>query len=330
MKYALPLLFALVAMVSACDNEVDLVNPGDENMVIYCLLNHNDSIHYVKVNRVFSSETRTALEMAKDVNELFFDTLRVTMTDLSNGQVFVLNKETIRRDEGTFGTAINYVYAVNTDIVAGRRYRIEATNPLTGDKAYAETQVLNNTKAITPSQNLINSFEFRTDGTGEFPLIFEGDNNHVVYEVMIRLIYEEIDQNSSTLRRDTVVWPFTAGRFGSPIGSTRRTTVRTASQLFYDYVGQAIEQKPANIYRRALALEFEYWTGDNEMATYIDVFGTASIGVVQKSTDYTNVNGGYGLVASRNNIKITGTTIAQRNKDELRTNPATARLNFQN
>lgn len=294
-------------------------------MVVYALLNSSDSIHYVKVTRAFNDENKNALELAQDPNQLFFDSLVVTLLDLNTGQQYKLEKERIAKNEGIFNSEVNYVYAIKKTLINGRRYRIEVFNPISGQKAYGETQVLNPVAVSTPNQNLINSYQIRVDGQGEFPIIFDGVRESELYEAAINLVFEEIDVNNGSRLSDTVRIGLGSGRFGT---SSRRVFLRNNAQFFYNEIGRQLEIKPGNIERNAKSLFIEIWTGDSDMATYREVYGDASIGVVQKKTDYTNVQNGYGLIASRNSVYIIGTQISAQIAEELRVNDATFRLNF--
>ena len=50
--------FALI-LFSGCDNEVDINADWKETIVVYGLLNPNDSIQYIKVNKAFLNENFT-------------------------------------------------------------------------------------------------------------------------------------------------------------------------------------------------------------------------------------------------------------------------------
>ena len=114
--------------------------------------------------------------------------------------------------------------------------------------------------------------------------------------------------------RDTAIWYYTSGKFNDQ----KRINLRNDGQLFYDFLSTTLEKKGPEVTRRGLFLEFEFWTGDKELSTYMDVYGTSSIGVVQKKSDYTNIQGG--LFAGRNYVKITGTGLRSEIKTELKTN----------
>ena len=65
------LILVLVSQLIAC--EEDVVSPVAEAPypVVHCILNRNDTAHYVRLTKTFSG-ARDALEMAQDLDSLYF------------------------------------------------------------------------------------------------------------------------------------------------------------------------------------------------------------------------------------------------------------------
>jgi hypothetical protein len=310
-------------LLTSCSNEVEIAAPPKETMVIYGLLNTSDSIHYIKINKGFISENTSPIELAKDPDLLFFDSLHVRLINLSSGNSYVLEKQPVQKDSGVFSNAVNYVFSLQEKLHVNDRIRLQVSNPLTGKSVSSETKMLDYPVPVLPSLSTINYLDIEPEKT--FRINFNPPRESRSYEIKVHFYYKETDLSSQTSKNKVITWNVASRNYAE-----QRVISQLDGQLFYDYLSSMLEERPANIQREGLFLEFEYWTTDETFTTYRDVFGTASIGVVQKKTDYTNIEGGYGIFASRNNVKITGTSLSTKTREQLRTNPAMARFNFVN
>lgn len=322
MKKVLFGFLLLATLFSGCKNDLDIVAPGEEVMVVYGLLNIADSVHYIKVNKGFASEETAPIELAKDTDNLFFDSLQVTLTNLSTGVSRVCEKSAMQKDPGIFNSQVNYIYKTQWNLTAGHTYELKVYNPITGKTAKSAVVLIGNPDINVPGIPTVNQYVIKP-GT-QFLVSFDGHSQSYVYDMRINLVYEEISNPGGIVTRDTVVWHYTSGKFNDQ----KRINLRNDGQLFYDFLASTLEVKGPNITRRGLYLDFEYWTGDKELSTYMDVYGTSSIGVVQKKSDYTNIQGGHGLFAGRNFLKITGSTLRQEIKTELKNNPVMTPFRF--
>ncbi|NDB35276.1 MAG: hypothetical protein EB023_08010, partial [Flavobacteriia bacterium] len=53
MKIALAIFVLCTVLLSACNEKIDLVGDFKETAVVYGLLDHADSLHYIKITRAF-------------------------------------------------------------------------------------------------------------------------------------------------------------------------------------------------------------------------------------------------------------------------------------
>ncbi|TNE80809.1 MAG: hypothetical protein EP332_06200 [Bacteroidetes bacterium] len=322
MRKTIHWVFALSLFFTACDNTLDITGPAKETMIVYSLIDKADSIHYVRVNKGFISEDVAPIELAKDADQLFFDSLDVTVKNLGTGEVFSLAKQSIEKNEGVFNSAVNYVYSFQHKFTEGTQLLVTVHNPLSGVTATGRTFLVGDPTLTSPSPTTINTFNFEPDIN--FFIGFTGHRDAVEYEAKIGLVYDETDINSQAETRDTLWWNFARGKFGD----LTRVSIRTDGQIFYDYLASRLEQKGSNIKRKGIAIVYELWQGDEEMSIYSEVFDNSSIGIVQKKQDYTNVENGYGLIGSRTRTNLYGTAINGKVQTQLQTNPVMTRFNF--
>lgn len=322
MKKALICFSFLLALLPSCKNDLDIIGPQEEVMIVYGVLNKFDSIHYIRVNKGFASQDESPIDLAKDVDNLFFDSLDVRLVDLTSGFSVDCEKFAIEKKEGTFSNAVNYVYSSDLKLSANHIYLLEIVNPLSGKKATAQLQLVGD--PVPNSPNSLN-IDFYPIEVGKIMSInYDAYPGTKAYEIRMNFIYEEINSQTNTVTLDTVPWVLTRSKFDKQL----KINFRQDGSLFYEHLANTLEVKGSEITRRGKYIEFEYWAGDNELSTYMDVYGTSSIGVVQKKTDYTNINGGYGIFASRNLFKITSAKLDVRTQKELKNNIQLSPFNF--
>lgn len=322
MKNILFVFFSLFVLVSGCNNELDIIAPQEEVMVVYGLLNVSDSMHYIKINKGFASEDQAPIVLAQDPDQLFFDSILVTLIDKSNNESILLNPVSMDKNAGIFNNTVNYVYATNHVLTVNRNYGLKITNLLSGKVVTAHLELVGPPVPKSPNRTTINNY---TMEPGKLMNIsYDADVRAAVYEIKLNFVFEEINSITNEVKLDTLTWIVGTGKFNDQ----RYILLRLDGQLFYDNLAANLEQKGPEITRRGKHLEFEYWSGDKELSTYIDVYGTSSIGVVQKKADYTNIIGGYGIFAGRNNYKITGTSLRPEIKTQLKSNKVLTPFRF--
>lgn len=323
MKKAFFLSAILMVLFSACKNDLDIIADQEEVIIIYGLLNKNDSIQYFKINKGFASQTEAPIYLAQQPDQLFYDSLQVQLIDRTDNKTFDCYKVMMAKDTGTFTNAVNYIYATNEKLYTGHTYELYVLNKETGHEATSQINLIGDPTPKSPNELNINTYPIFSDK--QITISYDADAIYsTTYEIRMNFIFEEIDNNASTITIDTVRWVIATGKFGD----SKKIIIRSPGADFYNNLANNLEQKGSEISRRGRFLQMEYWTGDNELSTYIDVYGSSSIGVVQKKTDYTNIIGGYGIFASRNRYLITGQKLDNSILNELKTNPILTKFNF--
>ena len=113
-NFLLFLLLSLLAL-SSCDNELNLVEPGEDIPVVYALLSATADEQFVRLERGFVDETTPAKELAQNPDEIYYDNAQVMLTNLRSNASFNLNKRNaeelgFERDTGFFPTDPNFIY----------------------------------------------------------------------------------------------------------------------------------------------------------------------------------------------------------------------------
>jgi hypothetical protein len=113
-------LFAMVVLLGACNDEIDLTADWKDIPVVYGLIDKSDDTHYIRIEKVFVDPDRNALEVAEIPDSIYYASLTVELEKLSTGQRVNLvrvdgNDIGIPRDTGVFANSPNYLYTFDAD-----------------------------------------------------------------------------------------------------------------------------------------------------------------------------------------------------------------------
>ena len=73
---SLGIILVLLAF-SSCENTVDINADWKETIVVYGLLDPNDSVQYIKVNKAFLNQNTSAYTVAQISDSLYLDSTEV-------------------------------------------------------------------------------------------------------------------------------------------------------------------------------------------------------------------------------------------------------------
>ncbi len=156
-KLFLPLL-ALMALsiLPSCSEKFSVAAPYKSITIIYGLLDKGDTAHYIRVEKAFLDDNKSALVMAKDPDSSFFNNINVRIQKVSMAGVAIasdtihlsrvdLNLEGYPKDSGTFFNSPNYAYKFKGVLNPNYIYRIIVNNSASGEVDSAETPIIDNT-----------------------------------------------------------------------------------------------------------------------------------------------------------------------------------------
>lgn len=346
------LLVATGAFFFGCSSDLDVTAPYKEITVVYSLLNKNDNIHWVKINKAFLGDgdafVYAQIADSTEYTEAQLTDAHVEKVD-ADGNVIqsIPLQDTILTDrpEGIFTWPAHKMYFFRGDQSNGRldvnyRYRIVANAK--GNHVEAITQLVNDVTPYATTNSSTSLISFRQNNAYQsYPIKWETTLNGRRYEAYYRFSYDEVRTNGDIFPKhfDTFV--------GSVISSSAPGQVDQVSlsgELFFQTVATRVAQltdvDEGLVQKRIFrGVEFFWWVAAPELHTYLQLANPIS-GIVEERPDYSNVTGGYGLFSSRM-YKIAPDLaqgdppdISKRKKlepqsvDELENGPYTAPLHF--
>jgi len=308
---------------------MDVLADYKEKIVCYGILNPSDSVHYIRVSKVFVGEG-DALQMAQvqDSIALRPENTVAKITRILNGiemSTWILSADsTIPREEGVFVNPHQVLYrGIFPVYVDGSTYRLSVTDLRTGFEVYSETQIVRDviqTSPVSVWQPL--NFEDTTSIAFQFVTPTHGKR----YELCIRFYYQEqFVSDTSQVSVKYVDWIVgQAQSFTTHGGENIRILVRRDN--FFRVLANNIEVNPL-VRRVSGRLDFIYTSVSDDMATYMNV----QVANESSSADlppFTNVTNGLGLFTSRNTTTIANFHIDQDTQYALITSTVVQDLNF--
>lgn len=145
-------LIALMGIWSSCNDKLEIAAPYKNITLVYGLLNMDDTAHYVRIQKAFMDENKTALSMAKEADSNFYRSLEVSVKEISPaGTVLYTNflervdlkNEGFPKDTGVFFNTPSYAYKFKYTLNPANSYRILIRNKETGNVDSATTPVIN-------------------------------------------------------------------------------------------------------------------------------------------------------------------------------------------
>lgn len=320
---------------TACDNTIDVTAPYRDTTIVYALLNQNDAVHYIKVNKSYLGDGN-ALIMAGvadsvnyGANDIDVRLLAINPTTGAVIQTIPLTRTVneVVKDSGLFANDANILYRTNATLNPANRYRVEIEKFSNGTIVSGETALLQNLTVQNPPNNGVQYSVLGPNAQNNPFVRYTTGANGKVYNVVIRFNFTEINtQTNDTTRRfvDLTLQQYVALNLN---GGESVTQTFTKDQ-FYQNIAANVAPIQQNVIRKIGRLEFLFYVGANDLYTYIEV-NEPSNTLQQEKPEFTNVTNGLGLISARyttvrNNISLSGPSI-----DSLLNGRFTSNLGFQ-
>lgn len=324
----------LVSFVYSCSEKVNLIGDFKETAVVYGLLDHSDSIHFIKITRAFIGPGN-ALEISKIPDSSYFNQVEATVSEFVNGTLtrswiledtIIDNKET---DGAFYGPEqkVYYFKTLPTTVSSSGLNGVIQTSPnpqltsLNPDATYKFVAEINGGDSFTGGFNVTGETKLVkgiTTTASSQNFTFKFANNpaeYVATGVAVSnsgnsfIVNSQLDIAFNEHRTSDI----TEKRFNWKLGevSTLPGTAKTFSALgktFYDLVKANVSNDPTITKRTFNGVYLTVTGGAEELYNYM-VVNQPSSTLAQSKPSYTNLtvsNGKrvVGIFSSRQTIKI--------------------------
>lgn len=328
---SLRLFFCLllpVFLFSSCSKDLNINDDWKEVMVVYGLLNQNDSVHYIKITKAFLGPGN-ALEYAKiSDSSNFAAKLRVHLDEYNDDELvrsMLLDTTMIdNKDSGLFYFPEQLLYVAHTQLNPDYEYRLSIVDTVTGEEVSSSTVLVKGFSIKNP--NALSKASFIQGSLTDVE--WKSAENGRRYQLKIRFDYREYKTNDpSTMVKKSLTW-----LVFSDIKSTTLDGGEDLATSFYGdgfyYAVKANVPEDATLMRIPDSVEFIFTVASEELSNYIEVTDPSNT-IVQEKPIYTNITNGIGLFSSRTDNTIANPRklcLSDRTRDSLEDGTITGHL----
>ena len=313
------LLFLVVIVVSSCNSEIEMCTDWDETTVVYSLLDSDDSISYIKVNKAFLGNDN-ALVMAEIRDSSEYDNINVKLEKyLNNKLVQTFNFEPVEvdnKEDGIFYNPYQTIYACVTDGQLNSSfsnfpktiytYKIVITNN-SNETVWSQIHLIDDklhvVKPIDPHDGRLPTINFPNNSIAMTTVEWDTVAFAKYYKIDADFYFWEIHSNGDTIVR-SIPWNNLRTLYSRP--DDYRLSFTVNSIAFYELLKRDIPYKDNNVEKTVLKRRpgnfVVYFSMDgNEYYSYVSNNNMSS-GLSQEIPIYSNVENGIGLVSGRHRI----------------------------
>jgi hypothetical protein len=323
-------LVAAIILFAGCSEKFNIGAPYKAITVVYALLDESDTAHYVRVQKAFLDQNKSALTMAQNPDSNFNASLSVVMKRMTFAGALHdsfrlnrvdMNQEGYPKQSGVFFNAPNYAYKFTNKIEPQYIYRIMVYNPATGETDSADAPIIddrnvsafrvdiihdtNRVRAgLDFASTLQNNFvQFSVTYNAAANFSFEGLNNPAYFAQAI-VQFKWVDSNQATGVKVPDSGSFNIGyKTMYSTGSYAQANYSVADMDFYNNLLSVMGNAPANTYRLLDRCKMTVYVGTADYWTYYQTSLTQGTGLTGNEIEpiYTNVHGknALGLYTSR-------------------------------
>ena len=313
----------VMSLLTSCETDFQINAENQEVPIVYCVLNNNSDIQYLKLNKTYLTD-RAAFSNPPNQDSVYFDgNIEVVLeawegSKVSDIYIFEPSNE-IPKDTGFFPNDNNLIYKVKAEIRPKTKYSISIYLENKEKIVYAECESLGHLRVIDPlnvperkiSLNIGQNYQCR----------WKPVDNAGVYQVVINFYYMEYEGQDSVQRK--VVWP---QAFTSPLTNAESLSKEISGSRFFHIMDDHIPFKEGVI-RKAQGMDFVILSGGLEIKFYIE--STApSDGALMEKPVYTNITNGLGVFSTMSTAEIPMIPLGSVTIDSLAYGQLTKQLGF--
>ncbi len=332
MRNNLFLAFLLTTLIwGGCSNDFEVTAPWRDIPIVYGLLDVNDDVHYIRVEKAFLDPDQSALITAQIADSLYYTDAVVQLEKVNTGQVFTLNRVNgddvgFPRDPGVFATSPNWLYRISgnqLDLQAGERIKFILDRGENLPLTTAEVVIQGPMVKRTPNGN---NFDFLPNK--ETTLGWSASNEAKIFDAKLVINYAEFPKdNPSAVVEKSVEWVWTKGlTFSVPVNEYK---IVKRGEEFFQIMAANIPNDP-NFRRIFVDIDLEIVAGGEDLEKYINV-ALANSGITgsQELPSFTNLTEGQGVFSTISKLRSSGFLLTANTRDSLANGSITKHLNFQ-
>lgn len=290
--------FAVFAglLIAGCKNEIDINAPWKETPVIYSFLDVNKTTQYIRVQKTYqNSIDLTTAEGAQISDSLYFKNVTVKVI-ASNGATYNFTKvDTLPKNEGFFASDVNFIYQnASMPVDPSRTYSLQVTSGETGTTYTSNTGIVGKADIMSISPDYKLYIRPYLD-YNRLLYQFKPGSSAAIYDVAVRFWYYEYPNGNPGAKVSKSIDYFLDKGWIVDAASGKTYLLTSAEWVFYL---KSVLKTDNSVTREFKQVDYVAIGGSKEMKDIIDLSKPSAV-IVQRKTDYSNINGGLGIFSSR-------------------------------
>jgi hypothetical protein len=322
------IFITLPFLVFSCKTDVDINETWKPTAIVTCILNPDDTAHYVRIQRAYLGDGD--MELFTKVSDSIYYNEEISVIferwkdDFLIETIPLLKSDDIAKESGDFSVNNHSLYKTKSNIYADSKYRLLIYIPSLNYTLTASTSLIGNFELDDETESyFINKINFSTNT--RFPLGWITPENAKVFKLNMIIHYLTVIGIDSTYH--TLKWAFPNKLAQTTFGEENLSGLFSNSE-FYMFIASSINPMEGyNEWRKVLNIDIEIEAGTDELFTYIELNKPQS-GYLYDVPVFTNITKGYGIFTSRKIMYFPCGTLDGMSMDSLACGRFTYGLNF--
>lgn len=299
----------LILISGGCSEDFDMEAPYKPVTVVYGILNKEEAINYIRIQKVFQSGSGSAYTGALIADSNFDSRIEVVVKEFNKKRQLVsetklprvdLNREGLAKKPGPFFNDYNYAYKYARQLDTQNRYRLVISNKETGITDSAETGIISPVEFVPmdcrESSSLPGGLSIGDPAQKQTSGFLQPYNTGICWGIM-DIHYQEINTRTgdTTLKTASFYMPYTTDYVLVARPSFCWQNPNTA---FYGFLATNIKESRPGIKLRLVNCDLTVCAGAKELAQYIYLSASLQSGIAGTSmgtVKYTNIMSTGGL-----------------------------------
>jgi hypothetical protein len=316
--------FALLFALTSCNTELDIIRESSGRPVVYCLLNPQDSIQYLRISKSFifkgNPETESISADSLVLDEEFYAYLEY---ENPNGtrEIFYFSPAGIsQRDSGFFPSDGLAIFKTNCKVTGGSDYGLYIHFPKIPRLVAATITAVNPVEIMDP--NPLPGREITLLEDQGYLIRWTKSVKFAVYQSFIRFIYIEGDRNSQMVHELDLPQSIIYGNTDNTI----LTSYLNGASFIKDLTTN-LAPPDSGLRRKIIGFDFLMAAGGPELAVFTRS-GENSIASFTGLDEYSNLDGAAGIFSSRTFTGVYNNRFSDITINYLADSAETRRLGF--
>lgn len=321
---SLIILFGVLFFASSCEEDIQLIGQYGSKPIVYCLLNPDDSIHYLRISESFvTNGNPNEFEVDSDsliLHDEFYAYLEEEKSGRTGDITYFELADINIRDSGYFPREGLVTLSLKLKIEPGETYSLYINLPNIPKLLSGSTTIISSVKILDPSP--LPGRETTILQDQGYHLRWSSSAKYAVYQALLKLNY---------LEGDSIFHSTKILELPRPLIFVNEETQIVTSYIngasFYKQIIENLLPPPVGAKRKMIGYDFELFAGGEELAImtqFDDNFYQSFFGL----NDFTNIDGAIGVFSSISSSAVHNNRFSDFTIDYLATGDSTRILGF--